>query len=54
MCSSLVSAHGCACFGSLMKNEVTACVVRLFRLMDQERGACVVRLFVSAHGSRTR
>ena len=43
MCSALVSAHGlrtrsmhvqCACFGSWIKNEVNACVVRLFRLMD--------------------
>ena len=74
-----VSAHGSrtrnahvwrACFGSWIKNEENACVVRLFRLMDQERGKCsVVRLFgpmdqergkcmcsalVSAHGSRTR
>ena len=43
MCSALVSAHGlrtrsmhvqCACFGSCIKNEVNACVVRLFWLMD--------------------
>ena len=63
MCSAPVSAHGsrtrylhvyCACFGSWIKNEVSSCVVRLFRLMDQERGKCMCSALVLAHGSRTR
>ena len=37
-----------------MKKEVNACVVRLFRLMDQERGKCLCSALVLAHGLRTR
>ena len=44
----------CACFGSWIKNEENACVVRLFGLMDQERGKCMCSALVSGHGLRTR
>ena len=63
MCSALVLAHGsrtrkmhvlCACLGSWIKNEVNACVVRLFGLMDQEQGKRMCCALVLGHGSRTR